>query len=457
MAIDMDIAVGLFPGQGGYKAGCLDRLLAESEPRSTLEAIDEVAFEMLGRRLLDTVVGADAPNQDELFATHPEILQIATFAASVALFDALSARGVRLTVLLGHSLGEIAALVCSGALTVTEGARILCHRVTVLREYDTSGGAMLALGCDRTRAEQILALLPSSDATIAVDNGAAQTALSGTADALRRIEIIAGAIGVPVNALRSPHPFHNALLQPARQELLVRIRGHRSHGLRVPVFSPILGRYYREQDDLGELLASHLVSPVEFGSAIGRAHASGARIWVEVGAGRALTSLVRSAYPHVALFTPLRGPATAISEAAAFLNGAASLNGKESPDRTAQPPVRQQPVVAVPAPVAADPVPNPAPAESPAGQTLSRTQIEQQIRDLYASALEYPEEVFEPDAELEADLGVDSVKQTELMTRLGEVFALGPRPEGMRVSDYRTFGKVVDFVSESLLAGSAAR
>jgi acyl carrier protein len=76
---------------------------------------------------------------------------------------------------------------------------------------------------------------------------------------------------------------------------------------------------------------------------------------------------------------------------------------------------------------------------------------------IYAAALEYPEEVFEPSAELEADLGVDSVKQTELMARLGEQFALGPRPEGMRTSDYRTFGKVVDFVSESLALSGGAR
>jgi acyl carrier protein len=69
---------------------------------------------------------------------------------------------------------------------------------------------------------------------------------------------------------------------------------------------------------------------------------------------------------------------------------------------------------------------------------------------LYAQVLEYPEEVFEDLAELEADLGVDSVKQTELFARVAEMFGLGMRPDGFRVADYPTFGAVVDFVQGAL-------
>jgi acyl transferase domain-containing protein len=480
----MEVAVGLFPGQGGYRAGCLDGLLTEREARNALEHIDDITREMLGRSLLDKFSGTGSHGSDDLFAADPEMLQIAIFAVSVALFETLRARGAQLAVLLGHSLGEIAALVCSGALTLAEGTRILCHRVMVLREYDTSGGTMLALACDRARAEGIVALLPASGTTIAVENGVTQTVLSGTADALRRVELIAGAIGLSATALRSPHPFHNAQLQPARQELLTRIRGHRSHGLTIPVFSPILGRYYREHDDLGELLASHLVSPVEFRQAISRAHRAGARIWVEIGAGRALTNLVRSAHPDATVFTPLWGPDTEIAATAAFLAGggnsvspAATADvrsvtttwnqspASEFPSPGLVEPMAEPAVVPVAKPVVehsvepvASPVLDETSAAGPGNSTgeLSRTHIEQRVRALYATALEYPHEVFEHHAELEADLGVDSVKQTELMARLGEVFTLGPRPEGLRVADYRTFGQVVDFVCESLLAGSAA-
>lgn len=491
MPVDMEVAVGLFPGQGGYRAGCLDLLLAEPESREVLELIDEIALEMFGRRLLDSVSGVGAGSAQELFETDPDMMQVAIFAASVAVFEALRARGTSLSVLIGHSLGEIAALACGGALTISEGTRILCHRVAVLREHDTSGGTMLALACERARAEQVLSLLPASAAAIAGENGPTQVTVSGTAEALRRVELIAGAIGVPVTALRARHPFHNVLLQTARRELLTRIGGHRSHGLRVPVFSPILGRYYREQDDLGELLADHLVTPVEFRQSIDRAYEVGARIWVEVGAGRALTNLVRSAHPNATVFTPLGGREPTIAEAAAFLGAGRGFQpdaAQPAEPQTAQPapepkaaptePLPTEPVAgsvngAIVEPIngftepidgpdpepearpVAEPVPEQA-GEEPAA-ALSRSEIEQRIRVLYATALEYPQEVFEPEAELEADLGVDSVKQTELMSRLGETFALGPPPQGMRINDYRTFGNVVDFVCGSLPAGSAVR
>jgi acyl carrier protein len=68
------------------------------------------------------------------------------------------------------------------------------------------------------------------------------------------------------------------------------------------------------------------------------------------------------------------------------------------------------------------------------------------LRTLYAEALEYPEEVFTDDVELEADLGIDSVKQTELLARAAEHYGMPARDDDFRLSDYATFGLVVDYV-----------
>ena len=83
-----------------------------------------------------------------------------------------------------------------------------------------------------------------------------------------------------------------------------------------------------------------------------------------------------------------------------------------------------------------------------------RGALSEAIHAAIISALEYPPEVFEDAAVLEADLGVDSVKQTELLTRASEQFGLGPRPESLRMSDYATFGSVVEFVGSSLARAS---
>ena len=68
-------------------------------------------------------------------------------------------------------------------------------------------------------------------------------------------------------------------------------------------------------------------------------------------------------------------------------------------------------------------------------------------RGRYATALEYPVEVFIEDVELEADLGVDSVKKTELLSHAGDRYRLPARPTDFRLSDYSTLGKVADSCS----------
>jgi acyl carrier protein len=89
---------------------------------------------------------------------------------------------------------------------------------------------------------------------------------------------------------------------------------------------------------------------------------------------------------------------------------------------------------------------------------MSRDEIFKSLTALYATALEYPEEVFTEDVELEAELGVDSVKQAELLARVAQEFRLPGRPEDLRLSDYHTMGKVVDFVvvGRSMTGASAS-
>ncbi|WP_165977249.1 acyltransferase domain-containing protein [Nonomuraea diastatica] len=477
MLSSVEVVVGLFPGQGAYLPGALALLRAQDpEAAKAIETIDTVAGGILGKGLSRAFSGDTA---DQLLDAAPDVLQLAVFATSVAAFRTLSDQGARFSVLVGHSLGEIAALVAGGALDVAEGAEILCHRITVLREHDASGGGLLALGCAPDRAQQILDLLPTSGAVVAVDNGPAQTVVAGTADALRRTAAIAAAIGLPSTALHSPHPFHSPLLDQARRELARRLGGYSRRGLRLPVFSPVLGRYYRDSDDLGELLASHLVTPVRFGPTVERLHRSGAGVWVEVGAGRALTSRVRSIEPAASVHTPLLPDLDTLRETGQYLAPAAeSRTARHTGTTIANPPAavtpetETYPAAATPetgtSPAAASPpretgasfasvppqrtsappAPTP-PVETPAGPP-SRESVAARVRDLYATTLEYPEEVFEDGAELEADLGVDSVKRVELMGRLGVLFQLGPPPDDMRMADYRTFGQVVDFVVDSL-------
>ncbi len=81
---------------------------------------------------------------------------------------------------------------------------------------------------------------------------------------------------------------------------------------------------------------------------------------------------------------------------------------------------------------------------------MTRAEVAAELRALYAEALEYPEEVFEDEVQLEAELGVDSVKQVELLSRVSKRYGLPTRQSGFRIDNYNTMGKVVEFVLAEL-------
>ncbi|MGW1494383.1 acyltransferase domain-containing protein [Streptomyces sp. NPDC002402] len=424
------MSVALFPGQGAYRPGTLAGLWERGDDtvRDTYEEVDAVAKEKLGRNVSSTVFRPSPPSPATLLASAPDTLQLAVFTTSVATHRLLAERGAQASVHLGHSLGELAALTCAGAYDLADAAAVLCERISVLREHDTSGGAMLALGCGRERAERVVALINHPELVLAVDNSAGQAVVSGPADAIATAAGISAQLGITSTQLRSPHPFHNPLLAEARRQLAARISPLRTRPLTVPVYSPILGRFYRDGDDLAELLALHLVTPVDFRTSVAALHAAGAREFVEIGAGRVLTALITEALPGVHAVAPLAGR----DDEAGLAQAAEALRDPLGGD-------------AVPAAA----VPVAAPAQIAPVQ-VDRDDLTAQVRALYAEAMEYPDEVFTDDVLLEADLGIDSVKQTELLSRLGDRFGLGVPPTGLRVADYDTFGKVVDFVAAGI-------
>ena len=83
--------------------------------------------------------------------------------------------------------------------------------------------------------------------------------------------------------------------------------------------------------------------------------------------------------------------------------------------------------------------------------------LSRQLIKMYATALEYPEEVFTESVQLEADLGIDSVKQTELLARAAEQYQLPPGPAEFQLSRYDTMGRITDFVYSMMAPAHAGR
>lgn len=418
--------VGLCPGQGAYRPGVLSQAWAGGDEvvREVFAAVDEAHRARTGRTVGAVVFADPAPSLEDLVAHHADELQLTIYATAVVAHRALAVRGATPDLLVGHSLGEISALVAAGVFSVADGAAIVCDRNEVLRAHAPEGG-MLALRCGRDRAELLVALLAAPDLVLAVDNAEEQIVLSGPAKDLAAAAEVARALGIGAGPLGSPYGFHHPALVPAGRELTRRVAGYRRHPFAVPVHSPVLGRRYRDGDDLAALLGLQLSQPVGFRETLARLSADGARVFVELGAGEVLTKLVRGALPLASVVPTFAAPGP-LSDLDAV---AAHLAGVPVPRAEAPRPV-------MPA------APEPTPASAP-----DRTVALARLRELYADTLEYPVEVLTEDASLEADLGVDSLRQTELMTQIRTLFDLPAPPSGFRGTELDTLGKIADYIT----------
>jgi acyl carrier protein len=267
------------------------------------------------------------------------------------------------------------------------------------------------------------------------------------------------------------------------------------------VFSPILGRYYAPSDRLTTCLADHLVSRVRFADAVQQLHAGGVTTVIECGALDALTKLAKTAAPAAGLtaVSCLSGDRDEAGSMDRALDALAAL-GKVRPRGVSASPAllghlvpaglsaedaeafwracgdqvrrflddqyaafrstRRQPAAAatpaaatVPASVGFPPVVS---ASGSTPTAANRAEVFHYLTSVYAAALEYPQEVFTEDVELEGELGIDSVKQTELLARVSDEYGLPPRPADFRLSNYDTLGKVTDFVFGAMQDGAAA-
>lgn len=292
----------MFPGQGAY----LEETFLEYADRwpqigRTFQEIDNGTVDLGAAAISPILLDGSPPSLDQLLADDPDTLQLALFGTAVAAYRIMISKELRPHSLTGHSLGEIAALVAGGVFTTGQGARIVHIRSQCLEMAAESGG-MLAVRAQASRAQALVDAINIEGLVVAVENGPRQTVLAGPAEALTLAESIARDIGVTAVRISSPYPFHSPLLEAAAASFGKRLRHELASTagcLRTPVYSPIMQRFYTDDDDFAEILADHLVLPVRFTSALQYLGTAGVRTFIECGARDALTGIVRKTLPTV--------------------------------------------------------------------------------------------------------------------------------------------------------------
>ncbi|MEM8632274.1 MAG: ACP S-malonyltransferase [Pseudomonadota bacterium] len=282
----------VFPGQGAQTIG-MGRDLAETYPAAgaVFEAVDEA----LGEKLSALIWEGD---QDTLTLTANA--QPALMATSMAAMAALNSEGVDISsasYAAGHSLGEYSALAATGAISLQDAARLLRARGLAMQAAVPAGdGAMAAiLGLDLDAVRAVVAASAGGQVLAAAnDNDPGQVVVSGDRDAvMRAVESAkeAGAkraVPLPVSA-----PFHCALMQPAAEAMAEELSKVEIVTPVVPVVSNVRAEAVSDPALIRALLVEQVTGSVRWRESVLWMAAQGvADVW-EVGAGKALSGLVR--------------------------------------------------------------------------------------------------------------------------------------------------------------------
>ena len=288
----MDAFAVVFPGQGSQSVGMADPWVGHPAGRAVLEE----ASEAMGR---DVVAGC---HDDAALAT-TAFVQPALLVVGLAGFAVCGAEGMPVPVgVAGHSLGEYAALVAAGVLTLSEALDLVVVRGAAMqRAGEANPGTMTALlGVDAEAATALCDEVRGDDTLLVANlNSPVQVVASGSIPAIERLEALAKERKTRAVRLPVAGAFHSPLMEPARTVIDERIDELTFRAPRFPIAENVTGTLVDDPRELAALLKRHVVSPVRWEDCARALTAAGATTFVEPGAGDVLTKLQKRIDPDV--------------------------------------------------------------------------------------------------------------------------------------------------------------
>lgn len=286
----MEIAF-LYPGQGAQYSGMGRDLFDASH---AVRALYQEASDLAG---WDVAAVSFEGSDEELRRTDRTQTVITTHA--LAAHTILAARGITAGRAAGFSLGEYAALVDAGVISVADALRMVGVRGEIMervsRTHDgESGPAGMAaiMGLDLPQVQEALQALGRTDVAAALYNSPGQVVIGGTADGIAAASGALKEAGARrVVPLKTSGPFHTPLMAPARQEFAAFANEIRFSDPRRPVYSNVTAAPAESGAQARTLCLDQLVSTVRWADEERRLHADGTTLAIEVGPGRVLAGL----------------------------------------------------------------------------------------------------------------------------------------------------------------------
>jgi [acyl-carrier-protein] S-malonyltransferase len=274
-----------FPGQGSQEVG-MGRAFAESVPAA--RAVFEDADEAVGYDL--TALCFEGPLER---LSETEVTQPALVAATLACLAGVHDAGLRADYVIGHSVGEYAALVASGAVTGRDAMRLVRERglATAAAAREHPGAMAAVIGLDDAAVEGLCAGIEG--VWPANYNGPGQLVVSGTVEGVEALMAAAEAAGARrAIRLKVSGGFHSPLTASAEPQLAAAVREITVHEPATAFFSTV-STDLAGAEQIPRLLVEQLTAPVRFTQSVERLRELGVGTFVEIGPGSVLSGLVR--------------------------------------------------------------------------------------------------------------------------------------------------------------------
>jgi len=284
-----------FTGQGSQYTAMGKKLFETSKQfRGDIEEFNEIALRQGLPSILPLIDGSV-----EVQHLPPTVVQLGMCCIQIALTRLWATWGITPSVVIGHSLGEYAALQAAGVLSVADTIYLVGKRAQLLEQKCTAGThAMLAVRSPVAGLQDVIAN-SNGKIEIACINGVSDTVLSGT---MGDIDVVAQKLadaGQKCTKLKLPFAFHSSQVDPILSEFEKLASSVKFHAPRVPVISPLLSDVVSVGGVFDAFyLSRHCRKTVDFvgglSAGMSTATISDTSLWLEVGGHPLCASMIKS-------------------------------------------------------------------------------------------------------------------------------------------------------------------